>query len=70
MNKFLNKAQADAIYRAMVELNNINARLDVYVDRIHVWETFHGAVVVTRSDSSGSMEQYKSQADFAEAYNL
>lgn len=71
--RILNKEQAAAIYQAMMALNNINARLDVYVDDIIVEETFHGAIIVARRRpyiSYEPYEHYKSQAVFAEAYNL
>lgn len=64
----LNQAQAEAVYSAMCELNNVSMRLQAQIGSTRVYENTEGNVVVDAF--SLPAETYESQASFAAAYGL
>lgn len=71
----LSPKQAESIYMAMCHLNNVNGRLDVFIQDqgIHCREMTDGCVVIHKTPSSTQdtvMESYASQVEFASAYGL
>ena len=76
----LNQAQAEAVYSAMVALNNVCARAHVRIDledgaMLHACEHEDGSVQVFVGDAlgnraGGSFEQFETQNDFAKAYGF
>ncbi len=80
MTTAMNHAQAEAVYSAMVALNNVGARAHVRIDLaanaiLHVQENTDGEVQVYIGDSignptGGTFEQFSTQNDFAAAYGL
>lgn len=76
----LNPAQAEAVYTAMVALNNVWARAHVRIDledgqTLHVREHEDETIQVFIGDArgnkcGGSFEQYENQNAFAAAYGL
>lgn len=80
MLNVLNQAQAEAVYSAMVALNNVNARARVHIDLeggavLHVCEYEDGSVQVFIGDAlgnrtGGSFEQFDTQYAFAKAYGF
>lgn len=80
MQSVLNQAQAEAVYSAMVALNNISARAHVRIDleegaMLHACEYEDGSVQVFIGDAlgnrtGGSIEQFDSQYAFAKAYGV
>ena len=67
----LNKAQAEAVYRAMCELNNVGGRISgtiVFPDDMAVSCWTEGDFTV--SAGNGASESYADQATFAAAYSL
>lgn len=77
-DKILNQAQAEAVYSAMCQLNNVGARLDAFLEKVfHAREMADGRVVinivpnVTFPGSHGAEpEVYENQLAFAAAYGL
>ena len=73
----LNDSQAQAVYSAMVALNNINARLDAHIEQtrnvvLRVNQNWLGAVVVTYS-YGGTVRESEIHADqnaFMNAYAM
>lgn len=86
MDKILSKAQAEAVYSAMVALNNVGGRIAVTLpwqesralddgdgfSRVRVVEAPDGGIEVfqVRNAIAQDGEQYASQAEFAQAYGL
>ena len=81
MSKILNAAQAEAVYSAMCELNNVCARAHVRIERddgltLHVAEYEDGSLAVSIGDAVGNpaglgcCEGYANQTAFAAAYGL
>ena len=73
----LTKAQAAAVYTAMVVMNNVGARVKTFfgdMDKlaINVFEDEEGFVKVVRIKkfSQSGSEFYENQTAFAEAYKL
>lgn len=75
----LNQSQAEAVYRAMCELNNVGAKIKATLDMVaygqfvKVWQ--HDAnefvtVIKVEKYHVTSREVYASQAEFAAAYGL
>lgn len=64
----LTPAQAEAVYRAMCELNNIGGRIDARIGYTRVNETVSVGILVTAPGQS--TEQHNDQAAFAAAYGL
>ena len=67
----LNKAQAEAVYRAMCELNNVGGRISgtiVFPDDMAVSSWSEGEFTVSAGNGAG--EFYADQAAFAAAYAL
>lgn len=68
----LNQAQAEAVYSAMVALNNVGAT----IDKISLPETYYVIDVVSYSDKITirqglrTVETHADQAAFATAYGL
>lgn len=70
MSKILSQAQAEAVYSAMVALNNVSGRIEkTLIGRVVVTETHSGVVTVDDPDRDVSAA-YDNQADFAAAYGL
>lgn len=77
----LSHTQAEAVYSAMVALNNVGARAHVRFEledgaTLHTCEyedktvqVFIGDAVGNRADG-GSFEQFRTQNDFAKAYGI
>lgn len=65
--KILTTSQADAVYSAMCELNNVSGYLDAVIQGIRVKEHANGAVQIT---SKGKSEDYANQSAFATAYGV
>lgn len=80
MPNILNRAQAEAVYSAMVALNNVGARVHARFDledsaTLHVCEYEDGSVQIFIGDALGSpagggVEQFSAQNDFAKAYGF
>jgi len=76
--KILNQSQAEAVYSAMCHLNNVGARIDVFLDKaFHAREMADGRVVIYIVPSvtfpgshDAGPEIYADQAAFATAYGL
>lgn len=72
--KLLTKAQAEAVYAAMCQLNNVNGRIRVKMGEIMVREVETGKIIlgVTNTGFYHDMfgEVYETQTEFAEAYGL
>lgn len=69
MSRVLTTAQAEAVYRAMCELNNVGGELSAALhDHIAVHGDDTGRVAVRVG--LRTVEQYRFQADFAAAYGL
>lgn len=79
-NLILSKSQAQAVYRAMCELNNVGGILNARFfgdlkEFIHVKEYLTDQVQVYRGNQvgdplGGPTENYTNQAAFAQAYEL
>lgn len=75
MSKILNQAQAEAVYSAMCELNNVGGRLSC-IDlgelqrdpQVRCME--YGAVIIGRGTPFFDSEMHDSQSAFAAAYGL
>jgi hypothetical protein len=65
----LNKSQAEAIYRAMCELNNVNGTVNE-VDLGSAKVNASSAGIEVSQDRTGPMEFYLTQTAFATAYGL
>ena len=80
MLNIMNQAQAEAVYSAMVALNNVSGRAHVRIDLsdnavLHAAEYEDGTVQVFIGDAignraGGAFEQFSSQNDFAKAYGF
>lgn len=80
MLNVLNQAQAEAVYSAMVALNNVSARAHVRIDledgaTLHACECEDGSVQIFIGDALGNptggrFEQFDTQNAFAKAYGL
>lgn len=85
MEKLLTTAQANAIYRAMTEANNVGARLHARIEiesghnegwTLHISEFETGYIQVSIANAIGSLiragqsESYRGQAHFAQAYGI
>lgn len=78
MAKALNQSQAEAVYSAMVALNNICGRLKATLDttprRLQVKENSNGSVVVGyglhNAATAEVLESYADQNAFCDAYAL
>lgn len=75
MHLILNQSQAEAVYSAMCELNNVSARLDTFIEAesIHCREISGGRVVIHKTPESPALvvsEEYPDQSAFATAYGL
>lgn len=80
MLNILNNSQADAVYSAMVALNNVSGRVHVRFDLennavLHAAEYEDGSVQVFIGDAignrcGGAFEQFGSQNEFAKAYGF
>lgn len=78
MAKTLNQSQADAVYSAMVALNNVCGRVKVTLDtkprRLQVKENSNGTVVVGyglhNAATADVLESYTGQNEFCAAYAL
>lgn len=80
MPKIMNQAQAEAVYSAMVALNNVCARAHVRIDLgdnavLHVRENEDETVQVFIGDAignpaGGAFEHFASQNAFAAAYGF
>lgn len=72
MSLILNQAQAQAVYNAMCELNNVSARIDAKSRDFWVFEKESGAIdvcpVVKGIEYEG--ETHANQSAFATAYGL
>jgi hypothetical protein len=80
--KILTQAQAEAVYRVMVELNNVSAEWDVRLShplrglKVHVTKHTDGTVQCWLGDAAGycalerGVEDHPSQDAFAQAYGL
>lgn len=67
----LTMAQAQAIYAAMCELNNVGGRLGCEIDVFtHVKEMASGAIYVSHDTRNSGVERHADQAAFAAAYGL
>lgn len=71
----LNRSQASAVYAAMCELNNVNAKINARFgdtgEGINVFEVAEGVRVVRVQDYSATViEDYANQHDFEVAYEL
>lgn len=78
----LNHAQAEAVYSAMVALNNVGGRVHVRIDLeddnnavLHACEFEDGTVQIFIGDAignraGGAFEQFSTQNDFAKAYGF
>jgi len=64
----LNQPQAEAVYRAMCELNNVSGRIDVRLQNGRVNESANGVILVT--GYAKPSEDYSNQSAFAAAYGL
>lgn len=62
----LTPAQAEAVYSAMCELNNVGGRIDVRLANCCVTEHSRGVNV----EGPTTTEQYANQSAFATAYGL
>lgn len=67
----LNKAQAEAVYSAMCELNNVSGRINAVMGDRRVAE-INGCITVFEylEGQWEPSERYDNQADFAAAYGL
>jgi hypothetical protein len=66
----LNKSQAEAVYSAMCVLNNVNGKIDVYIDGcIQVIECSRNRILVTKAREAHE-ERYENQNAFREAYGI
>lgn len=65
--KILNKSQAEAVYSAMCELNNVSGYIDAVLQGVRVKEHANGVVQITKK---GESEDYSNQSAFATAYGL
>ncbi len=80
MTKIMNQAQAEAVYSAMVALNNVAGRVHIRIDLednavLHARENEDDTVQVFVGDAignpgGGAFEQFGSQNDFAKAYGF
>ncbi|ABL96786.1 hypothetical protein BcepF1.055 [Burkholderia phage BcepF1] len=79
MKTILNKSQAEAVYRAMCELNNIGARADITIGdpgdaHITVKESRFGQIVIVQSFDDPyrdhARESHLNQGDFKLYYGL
>lgn len=70
----LNQAQAQAVYRAMCELNNVGGVIEVRIGAIEVVDFSAGVSVVRRDRANGLRlvegEDYINQEAFAAAYGV
>lgn len=74
----LNQAQATATYRAMCEMNNVNARIKVTFDEVdalnftNVFEDLTGRITVNfvRNARATQREIHNSQDEFKTAYGV
>lgn len=72
----LNQSQANAVYSAMCELNNVNAIIDISIkDEFHPIDVFEsetdGSIHVFRYiDNDQRSECYETQAHFAATYGI
>ena len=67
----LNQSQAEAVYSAMIALNNVSghiARIELDGSEVRIRETPYGRVFVDAMD--GAQETYADQTAFAAAYGL
>lgn len=66
----MNKSQAEAVYSAMVALNNVSGAItEVRMDNIRIHQTNDGKVLVDDAVSD-KLEIYTDQGQFATAYGL
>lgn len=69
--RILTASEAEHVYNAMCAMNNIWARISVYLsDGRKVEENGHGEIVVVHSVHNWFCETYVNQAAFCEAYEL
>lgn len=73
MTNILNPAQAEAVYSAICALNNVGGSMSSTMETkegrtIHVAASDFGGVVI--GHGLRTIENYKTQAAFAAAYNL
>ena len=66
----LNKAQADAVYRAMCDLNSVSGSLSATIGGTRVEETHSGRVQVWTLETAHHPEMHANQGAFANAYGL
>lgn len=66
-SQILSAVQAEAVYRAMCELNNVGGRLEVVIHGVRVKERTSGIIQI---DSKSRGELFLNQAAFAAAYGL
>ena len=64
----LNQSQAEAVYKAMLALNQANMLIDAWSGYTHVYQLSSGVVHV--EGYAEKQERYETQEDFAEAYGL
>ena len=64
----LNNLQSNAVYKAMLALNQVNLLIDAWSGYIHVYQLPSGVVHV--EGYTEKPERYETQEDFAEAYGL
>lgn len=69
MNKILSKAQAESVYCAMCDLNNIGGQIKATVQLCTV-EQIGGRWIVVTDHSTGKVEEYDGQFVFAAAYGV
>ena len=64
----LNNLQSNAVYKAMLALNQANMLIDAWSGPTRVYQLSSGVVHV--EGYSEKRERYETQEDFAEAYGL
>ena len=64
----LNNLQSNAVYKAMLALNQANMLIDAWSGPIRVYQLSSGVVHV--EGCAEKRERYETQEDFAEAYGL
>ena len=64
----LDNLQSNAVYKAMLALNQANMLIDAWSGYTHVYQLSSGVVYV--EGYAEKRERYETQEDFAEAYGL